>query len=499
MNTFRTYSGYLGSLLLVVLASLVCTAVRPYLAPTNMVMVFLLAVVLAAVRLGLRPAILTAVLSVAAFDIFFVPPRFSLRVADTEYLITFFGLFVVGVVISTLVARLREQVAQVKKQEARTGSLYYLTRDLAVAMDEASVVAALRRAVCGSVQAAPAILLQRDGVVTQLPSDGPPLELSEADQGLITWVLQSGRYAGRATAAFPASRLTCFPIKSSGVVVGVMAIAAEEAALHENRQLLEAFVAQAAMAFERIQLAQQAEEARILREKNQLEQALLNSISHDLRTPLVTIAGVLDTLATDDQALAPLKRSELIVTAAEETRRLNRFVGKLLNMTRLEAGVLSLHPAPCEAEELIGCALEAVTPRSSQHRIVTALEPDLPPVCIDLALLTQALVNLLDNALKHAPPDSEIGLSACCRGAQVVFGVSDCGPGVPPGEEQRIFEKFYRIEVPEKTSGTGLGLSIAKGIVEAHRGTLQAVNRPGGGLLVELLLPAAAEEGETHA
>ncbi len=493
MTTMRPVFGYLGAILLVVLASLLCTAVQPYLAPANMVMVFLLAVVLAATRLGLKAAILTAFLSVVAFDLFFVPPRFSLRVADTEYLITFFALFVVGVVISTLVARLGEKIAQLKKQEARTGSLYYLTRDLAIAADEAAVVEALRHAVSSSVHARLTVVLNRGDQWEQVGS-GDGSALDDADMEIVHWVTRSGRYAGAGTAAFADVQAAFFPIKAGGFTIGVLVIDAAGTAVHENRQLIEAFAAQAAMAFERVQLARQAEEARLLREKSHLEQALLNSISHDLRTPLVTISGVLDTLQTDNQTIDPVTLREMVVTASEETRRLNRFVGNLLDMTRLEAGVLPLRLIPCDAEEIIGCALDAVASRANHHQMVTVVAPDLPPVRADVALLTQALVNLLDNAIKYAPHQTEITLSAQLRGEGVVLRVADCGPGVPAGEEGRIFDRFYRLDVPEKTGGTGLGLAIAKGIVDAHNGSITAANRPQGGLMVEVLLPATAYE-----
>ena len=489
----RPVFGYLGAILLVVLASLLCAAVHPYLAPTNMVMIFLLAVVLAATRLGLKPAILTALLSVVAFDLFFVPPRFSLRVEDTEYLITFFALFVVGVVISTLVARLGRQVAQVQRQEARTSCLYHLTRDLAGALDDNAVVEALRRAVDATLHADLRVVLYRDGVAVPLPSGGQRPS-DDTDQPTIAWVIRSGRHAGAGTAAFADADATYLPIKSGGATIGVMVAAAGQAALRENRQLLDAFAAQAAMAFERVQLARDAEETRVLREKSHLEQALLNSISHDLRTPLVTIAGALDTLLAEDCPLGPAKRRELTITALDEASRLNRFVSNLLDMTRLEAGALTLRPEPCEIDELIGCAIGAVESRLGGRRIDTSLAPGLPPVTIDLPLLTQALVNLLDNALRYSPPTFPLTVSAHCSHQTVFIEVQDRGPGIPAGEEERIFDRFYRVAVPEQSGGTGLGLCIAKGIVEAHQGNITAANSTAGGLRVTLSLPAATPE-----
>lgn len=493
MKQASAYSGYLGAIGLVVLASLVCEAVRPHLAPTNMVMAYLLAVVLAAVLLGRIPAILAALLSVLAFDVFFVPPRFSLRVSDTEYLITFFALFVVGVVISTLVATIKDKVEEARQQEFRASSLYYLTRDLAVASDLPAVVEALRQAVRRVLNTPLAVMFKHDQALEPMPA-ADSLELDTACREIADWVLQSGRRAGKSAAAFPNAVFQFFPIKAGNATFGVMLLAAETGKLMENLQLVEAFAAQVAMAYERVQLASQAEEARVLREKNQLEQALLNSISHDLRTPLVTISGVLDSLLDDSSPCERGKQRELLVTAADEATRLNRFVGNLLDMTRLEAGALALRKEPCDIEELIGCAVGAVESRLNGQRLITTLEPDLPLLDIDLALLTQALVNLLDNAVRYAPPGTDITLAAQAAAGTVRIAVLDQGPGVPPGEEERIFDRFYRVAVPEQSGGTGLGLCIAKGIVEAHQGSIAAVNSPQGGLLVTVTLPAAQLE-----
>jgi two-component system sensor histidine kinase KdpD len=487
MKIARSLSGYLGAIGLVAMASLVCEAVRSSLAPTNMVMVYLLAVVLAAVRLGLRPAIMTAFLSVLAFDVLFIPPRFSLRVSDTEYLVTFFALFVVGVVISSLVARVHEKIEQVRLQEARTSSLYSLTRDLSVSADMPAIVEALRRAVLQNLNSRLTVILNREGFLDEVPN-ASVIQLDKENREIAHWVMRSGRRAGAGTAAFPESPFMFVPIKSGVELIGVMVIE-ESASLPDNLQLIEAFAGQAAMAMERVHLSIQAEEARFLREKSRLEQALLNSISHDLRTPLVTISGVLDSMLNDDQKFDPTKQRNMISTAAEEAARLNRFVGSLLDMTRLEAGALPPRLAPCDVEEIIGCAVGAVESRLGGHSISTAVGPGLPLVAVDLALLTQALVNLLENALKHSPAKAAIDISASFDGTAVIIAVGDNGPGVPSGEEDRIFDKFHRIEVPERTGGSGLGLSIAKGIVEAHRGSIAAANRPEGGLLVEVKLP----------
>lgn len=492
--------GYFKAVALVAVASIVCEAVLGHIEPTNMVMVYLLAVVLAAIRLGLRPAIATAFLSVVAFDVLFVPPRFSLRVSDTEYLITFFSLFIVGVVISTLVARIQDQVEQVKSHEERTNSLYYLTRDLASAVDVESIVDALRRAIRRSLGISLAVVIVKNGMFESVSqSDGIPLD--EIHDDVFNWITRSGRSAGRGTAAFPNLPFTLFPVKSRGEIPAIMVMNGDQLLVDQSRELIGAFAGQAGMALERVELASQAAEARILREKNLLEQALLNSISHDLRTPLVTISGVLDSLRADVLLNNPVKREELLAAAMDEAGRLNRFVGSLLDMTRLEAGMLSPRLVPCDAEDIVGSAAGAVEQRLGSHRLSTHLSEGLPLVSADPALLNQALVNLLDNAIKYSPPAAEIVMEVTLDNDRLLLSVMDRGPGVPVGEEERIFEKFYRLAVPERTGGTGLGLSIAKGIVIAHGGIISAGNRPEGGLVVEVRLPIpknASAEGACH-
>ncbi|WP_129127617.1 DUF4118 domain-containing protein [Geomonas oryzae] len=490
MKTTHTLSGYLGAVTLVALASLLCEVVRTSIAPANMVMLYLFAVVLAAARLGLRPAILSAFLSVLAFDFLFIPPRFSFRVSDSEYLITFFALFIVGVIISSLVAQIREKVDQVERQEARTSSLYYLTRDLSVAADVPAIIGALQRAVLRNFGSPLAVLLDHENDLETV--DGSTtLTLNDRSVEIANWVIKSGRCAGKGTSAYSDSSFIFVPIKTGKQTVGTMVIEENETALAENLQLMEAFSGQAAMALERVRLSHQAEEARILRQKTHLEQALLNSISHDMRTPLVTISGVLDLLLNNDQVYDSNECRAMLSAASEEAGRLNRFVGSLLDMTRLEAGVLSPRLTDCEIDEIIGCAIGGVEQRLGTHHIVTSIVPNLPLVSVDLALLTQALVNLLDNAIKHSPEDADILLSARLEETSIILTVSDSGPGVPDGEEERIFDKFHRVTVPEKTGGSGLGLSIAKGIIESHSGKITASNRVEGGLKVEVMLPVA--------
>jgi two-component system sensor histidine kinase KdpD len=485
------WSGYLKSLLLVMAASAACEIVHPFLVPTNLVMIYLLAVVLTATRLGLKPAILTAFLSVLAFDFFFVPPRFTFAVSDTQYLLTFAALFTVGVVISTLVSQARERAEAIRQREAQTSSLYYLSRDLAAAVGIQSILDAIIKNIRESLEASVAILLA-EGDRLEVKAASEHLRLDMKELAVADWAFRNHQPAGRGTETLGSAGLLYLPLQTTAGVLGVLGVRLTDEAGYgfpEQRRLLQAFASQATLAIERVQLVKQAEQAQILQAREGLERALLNSISHDLRTPLVSITGALDTLRDNVHTLVDEARTELLDTAWEEAERLNRFVGNLLDMTRLEAGALKLKKEQCDIQDLVGCALGALDRRIGTRNVEVRLPADLPPVRMDMALMTQVLVNLLDNALKYSPHESSIEIAARIDDGKLTMDVSDHGPGVPESDLKRIFDKFYRVPVPEGAGGTGLGLAICKGIVEAHGGRIHAENRAGGGLSVIITLP----------
>ena len=486
-----TLSGYTAGLALVLAASVVCEMVRPFLTPTNMVMIYLLAVVVAALRLGRRLAIVTSFLGVFAFDFFFVPPRFSFSVADTEYLITFLGFIIVGTVISTLVARVRERAEAVRTREIQTASLYYLSRDLAAAVDTAAVIKAVVKNVEETLGASLAVLLA-EGERLEVVAASEGLKLDVKAEAVADWSFRNRQPAGRGTETLGSADLLCLPLMTVSSALGVLAIRLagdSDYTSQEQRRLLDAFTAQTAMALERAQFSRQAQQAQIFQARENLERALLNSISHDLRTPLVSITGVLSSLKDEGEHLSATVRRELLETASEEASRLNRFVGNLLDMTRLEAGKLTMKTEPCDVQDLIGCALAALEPRISSRAIAVRMLPMLPLVPMDLVLMTQVLVNVLENTLKYSPPGTPVEIIARTDAPWLVIEITDQGRGVPDHDLKRIFDKFYRIPVPEGAGGTGLGLSICKGIVEAHNGIIRAENLPDGGLRVTIKLP----------
>jgi two-component system sensor histidine kinase KdpD len=268
--------------------------------------------------------------------------------------------------------------------------------------------------------------------------------------------------------------------------------AAERHLTPEQRRLMEAFASLAALALERVRLAEQARQAQVFQAAERLQTALLNSISHDLRTPLVSITGALSSLQEDDGRLDAATRASLVENAHEEAERLNRLVGNLLDMTRIEAGALRVAEEPCDVQDVIGAALEQAAGRAGGREITVQTPADLPLIPMDFVLIVRVLANLIDNALKYSPPGSPIEVRARIEGPAVLISVADRGVGIPPDDLERVFDKFYRVRQPRAVSGTGLGLSICKGMVEAHGGSIWAERREAGGTVVTFSLPLSA-------
>ena len=325
-----------------------------------------------------------------------------------------------------------------------------------------------------------------------LPPSATGLTIDEKELAVADWAFRNRRPAGNGTETLSSAKLLYLPLLTTGHAFGALGVSLQGASEYfspHHRRLLDAFVAQISLAMERVHLARQAEQAQVLEARESLERALLNSISHDLRTPLVTIIGALSSLREETLQISDRQKQDLLNGAWDEAERLNRFVGNLLDMTRLEAGELRINKEPCDVQDLIGSSLTILDQKLAGRDVSVQLAEGLPPVSMDMVLMTQVLVNLLDNGLKYSPPDSPLEITADIDADHLVLKVLDRGPGVPEDDLQRVFEKFYRLPVPEGVSGTGLGLSICKGIVEAHQGTIRAENRVGGGLCVTCRLP----------
>jgi two-component system sensor histidine kinase KdpD len=495
----RPWLRYLQSILLVGAGTLLSALVYPLFSPANLVMIYLLTVVIVAIYLGRGPSLLAAVLSVLAFDYFFVPPELTLAVSDTEYLLTFVGLLVVSLVISNLAVRVREQAEVALHRQTQTAELYALSRDLAVAIGQDAIMQAILTHVSQTFSREVVVLLpdaSRDAVKPGTLSPG--FELNENELAVAAWAFQHGQPAGRGTDTLPAASVHYLPLKTARGVVGVLGVKPSDPNSRlspDQLHLLETFASQAALAIERAQLAEQARQAEVLQATEKLQTALLNSISHDLRTPLVSITGALSSLQEDDVELDEATRRSLVENAREEAERLNRLVGNLLDMTRIEAGALKVVCEPCDVQDVIGAALESLDGWLCSRPLTVDVPSDLPLVLMDFVLMVQVLVNLLDNALKYSPPGTPIEVRAHVDGAEAHIQVADRGVGIPPDDLERVFDKFYRVQQPGQVTGTGLGLSICKGIVEAHGGRIWAHNRDGGGTVVAVALPLHAPNG----
>jgi two-component system, OmpR family, sensor histidine kinase KdpD len=484
-----SWSRYLLSLLLVTLATALGQLVYPALSVTNILVIYLFMVIGAAVTLGRGPATLTSLLGVLAFDFFFVPPYGTFAVSDTEYILTFLGLFAVGMIISYLTDRFRQQVETALQRASEMSTLYELSRDLAVAADLKTVLAVVVDNI-GRTFSREAIILLPDAA-GQLDSAGV---LDENETAVAAWVLAHGQPAGRGTETLTAARSRYLPLKTAHGIVGVMSISPPPTgslSSPEQRRLLEAFASLSALAVERARLDEEAQHARLLAETERLRSSLLSSVSHDLRTPLAGIMGAATTLLGDTTLPGPA-RQDMTRTIYEEAYRLNSLVNNLLNMTRLESGAVTVHKAWQPLEEVVGAALIRLETALRDRPVQINMPSDLPLVPLDEVLIEQVLVNLLENALKYTPTHSPIEISATATGAApaqtVTLSIADRGPGLPTGDEERVFDKFYRGQQVTGSS-VGLGLSICRGMVAAHKGRIWAENRPGGGVVFRFTLP----------
>ncbi|MEO8459836.1 MAG: sensor histidine kinase KdpD [Dokdonella sp.] len=502
------WPAYIKGIAVILFTTLACLALRHQLQPTNLVMLYLLGTVLVAMRFGRGPSTVAAVLSVGLFDFLFVPPYLSFAVSDTEYVITFGGMLATAFIISSLMARGRRQTTVARHRERRASELYSISRELSRARDLTELAAILRQHVLVAFDGEATVLFpDADGRI-QDPESFCDRGLSTRNQvrypvpgndlGIAQWSYDHRQPAGMTTDTLASADAIFLPLNAPPRCISVLGLRPRERRqldIPEQMQLLDAMVNQTALAMERVQLAESAHTAGLQAESERLRNVLLSAISHDFRTPLASIIGAASTLRDSAPGrLGTAQQEGLLDLLLGEARRMNRLIGNLLELTRLNSGNFSLKRAWLPPEEIIGAVLTRLRGALADRKLAVDVARDLPLVPCDEVMIEQVLTNLIENAIRHTPTTTPIDIRARAEAGSLVVSVRDHGPGLAANEETRVFEKFHRARVEGAQGGFGLGLTICKAIIEAHGGTITAQNATDGGAEFRFSLPLSVPE-----
>ncbi|MBB3193327.1 DUF4118 domain-containing protein [Roseateles terrae] len=486
---------YLKATLACALVAAVCWPLSRLVASDNIVMLFLLGVVAVAMRLGRGPAVLASFLSVAFFDFFFIAPRLSFAVSDVQYLITFGVMLAVGLVTGQLTAGLRYEARVSSEREARARGLFELTRELAGALQVEQVVVTAEQQLAQQFGGRALIYVLDDDDHLQPSPAQSSHSLAEApDAGTARWALDHEQPAGQGTDTLPGSAWFYLPLRAPMRSRGVLALRTGDGGtlmLPERRAQLDTAGRIIGQALERVHYVEVAQQALLQIESERLRNSLLSALSHDLRTPLAALQGLAETLSASLAEQAPQDRALEAARAIEQqSLRINAMVHNLLDMARLQSGALKLNRQWQPIDEVVGSSLQLMGSALARHRIVLDVPATLPLVEVDAALLERVLANLLENAAKYTPPGSEVRVVARARQEELWVSVEDNGPGLPPGREEALFEKFTRGHNESHLPGVGLGLAISRAIMQAHGGRIWAERAgPSGGARFSFAVP----------
>jgi two-component system, OmpR family, sensor histidine kinase KdpD len=454
-------------------------------------LVYLLSIVVISLFIGRGPILFGTVLTAAGWNFFFAPPRFAFNISDTYDNMMLVTYFVVTLILGHLTTHLRAQRAAEQERKERVSTLYLLTRELAGSADQADILAKVVREVGTVFNADVALLLANPNERQHLAiCPAGTWQPDETDQALAAWAFEHNEPAGRGTNTVLHAEGLHLPLSSGGPPAGVIGLRLKTKADLDLRQrdLLDSFVREIVFVLDRQRLRDAESSNRLLSESERLGRTLLNSVSHELRTPVAAIGSASTGLRTS----GPLTSAQqnLAVEIESANTRLNRVVQSLLSAARMQSGHLRPKLDWCDVSDLIRAALSEAGDLTAGHPIETHIAPALPLVKMDHALMEQALTNLLVNAATHTPKGTAIEISARAQGNELILEVADRGPGLPADQLERIFDLFHRLPTA-RPGGTGLGLAIVKGFVEAQGGRVKAANRPGGGAVFTLCLPAA--------
>jgi two-component system sensor histidine kinase KdpD len=460
-------------------------AINAYIDLPNISLVYVVPVLVAAARHGLVPSLWVSGLSVLSFNFFFLPPLYEFTITDPANVVALFFFMFVAVAASALGTRTRAQ-AEAARREARTNAeLYAFSRKIAGVIDLDDLLWIVVTHLARLMNAEVAILMPEKsaaetGKLVLRAAFPPDSEFTDADLAAARWSWEQERPTGRGTDTLPGGRWLFMPIRTSRSSIAVIGVLSKDEAEMSSaaRRLLEAVGNQTAVAIERVALAADIDEAKLREERERLRSAMLTSVSHDLRTPLASILGALSSLKTYRERYDAATREDLLNTAMSEAERLDRFVGNLLDMTRLDAGVIVPKREAVDVGDLVSTTLRRAQPLLKGHVVVSKVQADLPTLSLDFVLAEQALFNILDNASKYSPAGGRIEIEGRQADSWVEIVVRDEGPGINPAAFGRLFDKFYRADDGDRRrAGTGLGLAIAKGFVEVQGGTIAARNR----------------------
>jgi two-component system sensor histidine kinase KdpD len=446
-------------------------------------LVFLVAVIGIAYSYGLAPSLFAAVLAMLGYNFFFLEPAFQTTIAEPKTIATLCFFFFTAFVVSHLTARVRSQAITARNRARTTEALYGFSKKLAGIVTFDDLLWATAYQIASSLKADVVIVLPDAGGTLRVKAGFPPEDiLDEAELGAAKWCFENNRPAGRGSDTLPGAKRLFLPLRTGAGAIGVVGLGRgqrpEMLLTPDERRLLDALMDQAAIAIERVRLAGQINEARLATETERLRAALLTSLSHDLKTPLASIIGAVTSLRQYSDLLDKTAQNELTATIQEEAERLSRFVANLLDMTKIESGVIEPEREAVDIGEVVGAALQRVGPMLAHHRVEVDLEADLPMLNLDMLLFEQMIVNLLDNAAKYSPAGSQVTIRARRTPGAVAIEVFDEGPGIPEDRLERIFEKFHRVKNGDRQrAGTGLGLAICRGFAEALGGKIAAANR----------------------
>jgi two-component system sensor histidine kinase KdpD len=482
-----------------VVTTAACTALAFVMYPrfelSNLVMVYLLGVTLSGLRFGRGPSLLVSLLNVAAFDFFFVPPRYTFAISDGQYFVTFAVMLIIAMVIANLMASIRQQTRVAGARERRTALLYAMSRELGATRGLSSLAQVAVSHVAEVFQCKAVILLPDDTGKLQYPRDPrSSVSFRRADLAVAQWVADHGHRAGLGSDTLAAAPGLYLPLGDERQRLGVLAVLPgnqRRVLLPEQRHLLETFAGQIGLALERAGLAEAAEAASLDAERESLRNTLLASISHDLRTPLAVMAGAGSTLAERGATLDETTRTSLARSIEVKAREMSDLVSNVLDLMRFESGQVVLRTEWETLDDLLGAALHAVEQQLDKHAVDLRLPADLPPVLVDAKLIVQVLTNLLDNIAKYTPAGTHVWVSAVTEGKLVRVLIDDDGPGLPPGNPARLFDKFQRGDEEGAIVGVGLGLAICQAIIRAHGGEIEAHRRSPVGARFEFTLPVA--------